>query len=117
MSITTPHHDPTTTGRDPDVRRLIHLAVAAVATTALAALAGITLLVVDPASGSSIEAVLGLTAAISGFATAGLAIAAAIHTQRTGLWHRAPQAVRVAAWAVLAVVITRSIWSQLAHLV
>jgi hypothetical protein len=62
---------------------LVWLAVAALGVSVIAAA---LLLVVDPASGSSTEAVLGVTAAIGGIATGVFVVAAAIYAQVKNLW-------------------------------
>jgi len=66
-----------------------------------ASISGISLWIVDPAAGSTAEAALGITAAISGLTTGILLGAAAIYAQVKNLWRFAPDWVRYVAWAVL----------------
>ena len=82
---------------------------AAVVTTIVAAVAGILVWILDPESGSTTEAVLGLTAAVAGLATGALAIAVAIYAQVRNLWRFAPTWVRVAVMIIVAVVIVITI--------
>ena len=87
---------------------LLSLALVAVA---IAAAAGLILIATDPASGSTLEGALGLTAAIAGLSTAGFAIAAAIYAQVKDLWRYAPTWFRVAAWAVIIVGLVITVWN------
>jgi len=75
----------------------------AVVTALAASLAGVLIWLIDPADGSSTEAALGLTAAVSGLSTGALFGAAAIYAQIKNLWRFAPSWFRYLAWAVLAV--------------
>ena len=102
----------TQTGPDPTALRgvkvLIGLAIFAVL---VAVSCGVILLVAEPASGSTAESVLGITAAVSGLSVAVLAISAAIYAQVKDLWRYAPMWIRVATWVLIAVGLTRTIWS------
>jgi hypothetical protein len=91
------------------LRLLKTMVGAAVATTLVAAVAGILLWILDPESGSTTEAVLGLTAAVAGLATGALAIAVAIYAQVKNLWRFAPMWVRVAVMLIVVVVIVVTI--------
>lgn len=90
------------------VRLLIGIAIVA---ALVAAAAGLILVIASPESGSTAEATLGLTAAISGLTSAGFAIGAAIYAQVKNLWRHAPVWVRAAAWVVIAVVIGMTVWN------
>jgi LuxR family maltose regulon positive regulatory protein len=97
--------------RDRSIRRLkVILSLAALA-CAIAALAGLIFLVVDPASGSTTEAVIGFTAAIAGLSTGALLIGAVIYAQSRNLWHLAPGWVRWVVVALVAAGVVRSIVS------
>jgi hypothetical protein len=76
-------------------RTLVRLAWSAIATLVVALLAGLTVLVVDPESGSTTADVLGITAAIAGLMTGVLAIAAMIYAQVKSLWKYVPMWIRV----------------------
>lgn len=89
---------------------LIGLAIAA---ALVAAVAGLTLVIAAPESGSSTEATLGFTAAACGLSTAVFAAAAAIYAQVRNLWQYAPTWVRVVAWGLLAVSFLWSVWRSL----
>ena len=104
----------TTAGPDQRALRNVKFILGlAIATVLIAIGAGVILVVTDPASGSNAEAALGLTAAVSGLATAGLAIAAAIYAQVKGLWSYAPMWLRIAVWVLIAVGLVRAIWSSM----
>ena len=79
------------------------LFVAAVAAAALAALCGVVLLVAEPESGSTLEAALGITAAVAGLSTAGFVIVGLIYIQSKNLWRFMPTWLRVAFWIVIGV--------------
>ena len=72
-----------TADRTPADERSMRVAVAlfgaAVVSVAIAALAGLVVLVAEPAGGSAGEAALGITAAVAGLATAGFVIACVIY--------------------------------------
>ena len=90
---------------DPDAmnvaKALAGLTILAVLT---AGVAGAVLLLADPASGSTLESSLGLTAAVAGLSAAVLAIATLIYAQIKNLWRYAPSWVRITAWALIAAV-------------
>ena len=106
----------TPTDTDPAVARTKRLGIAALATTTIAAVAGLCMLAIDPAAGSTVEAFLGITAAVSGLLTAALVIGAVIYAHATGLWNRLPINWRYVVWALLALGIARTIWSQVSNL-
>lgn len=83
-----------------NVRLLLGAAIAAVL---IAALAGLSLLVFQPADGSNAESALGFTAAVSGLSVAGFAVAAAIYAQTKNLWRFAPMWIRLISWAFILV--------------
>lgn len=77
-----------------------------------AALAGATLILTSPESGSTAEGALGFTAAGGGLAAAAFAGAAAIYAQIRNLWQYAPRWLRVASWVALAIAVITSFWSS-----
>jgi hypothetical protein len=90
----------TTDEREMKVARtLVGLAIVAALT---AAVAGFVLLIANPASGSTLESTLGVTAAVAGLGTAAFVVTALIYAQIKGLWQNVPTWIRTAAWAVLA---------------
>ena len=105
-----------TNDTDLAVARTKRIGVAALATTTIAAIAGVCVLVLDPAAGSIVEAVLGITAAVAGLLTAALVIGAVVYAHAKGLWSRLPINWRYVVWALLAIGIARTIWSQVAQL-
>ena len=78
------------------------LVALAIVTALTAAVAGVVLLIADPASGSTLESTLGITAAIAGLSTAALAVAVLVYAQVKDLWQGIPSWIRTTAWAVLA---------------
>lgn len=97
-------NNPTPTPADKRAMRVaVTLISASVVAVAIAAVCGILLLVVEPESGSTQEAVLGITAAVAGLSTAGFVIAALIYTQAKNLWRFMPAWLRVAFWIVIGV--------------
>lgn len=101
---------------DRAVDRTWRIGLAAAASAAVALLAGLCMLVADPAAGSTVEATLGFTAALSGLLTAALVFVAVVHASVNGLWSRLPINWRYVVWALLAVGIARTIWSQVSNL-
>lgn len=106
-----------TADRTPEDRRQLRIFWVLIALGGVAALtaatAGILLLIMDPASGSSTESRLGITAAIGGLSTAVLVGAAAIYAQVKNLWRFAPMWFRILAWAAIIVAaITGAVMSQ-----
>jgi hypothetical protein len=79
-------HTTTTTTTTTPATRVKRLLAAALGLTVVALLAGAVLLISDPATGSTVEAVLGVAAALSGFLTGVLAIAAVVLAHVDGLW-------------------------------
>ena len=112
--MTTTMTNPTDT--DLAVARTKRIGVAALATTTIAAVAGLCMLAIDPTAGSTIEAVLGFVAAVSGLLTAALVIGAVVYAHAKGLWSRLSVNWRYAVWALLAIGIARTIWSQVSNL-
>lgn len=92
-----------------NLRNLKRILTLAAGTCLIAMLAGIGLLLVDPASGSTTEAVFGFTAAIAGLATGALAIGAVIYAASRNLWQFAAAWVRWAVLGLVAVGVVRSI--------
>ena len=80
-----------------------------------ASLAGVLLWILDPADGSTTEAALGLTAAISGLATGAIFGAAAIYAQVKNLWRFAPVWFRYLSWAVLLTMVLAGLVVSLAN--
>lgn len=99
-----------------EITRVKVLMGLAILTAVVAAAAGLAMVIVAPESGSTAEAAFGLTAAISGLATAGLAIAAAIYAQVKNLWRYAPTWLRVVAWAVIVFAVISSLWGSLTRM-
>ena len=78
----------------------------------IAAAAGMALWLADPAAGSTAEAALGFTAAISGLGAAVATIATAVYMQIKGLWKYAPAWIRTSVMLLVAIgiVVTVSGW-------
>jgi hypothetical protein len=106
----------TPTNTDLSIARTKRLGAAALATTIIAAMAGLCMLAIDPTAGSTIEALLGITAAVAGLLTAALVIGAVIYAHTAGLWNRLPINWRYVAWTLLAIGVARTIWSQVSNL-
>lgn len=100
--------------RQRDLRNVKLLMGLAIGFALAAAAAGLILVVTTPESGSTTEATLGVIAAVSGLATAGFAIGAAIYAQVKNLWQYAPMWIRVAAWGLIAFAIVTSLWRSIA---
>ncbi len=81
----------------------------------LAVAAGLLILVLDPDAGSTTEATLGITAAISGLATAVLVIAALIYAQVKNLWKYVPIPIRVVMWVSFGVGIEITPWNLISQ--
>lgn len=96
-----------------ELRNLKIIIGLAVGSALIAALAGLTLTAGGPAPGSDAEAALGFTAAITGLATAGFAIAAAVYAQIKNLWRYAPAWIRRTLWALIAVAITMTVLNMI----
>jgi hypothetical protein len=94
------------------LKLLVWLAVGA---AVVAALAGVLLLLLDPASGSSTEATLGAAAAVSGLATGALAITAFVYAQAKNLWRFAPPAIRIVVWVFIAAGIALTLWNLISQ--
>lgn len=93
-------------------RLLVRLAVAALL---LSLVAGALLLVLEPASGSSAEAALGVAAAVGGIATGVLVIAALIYAQVKNLWQLAPIGIRIVLWVFIAVGVAFTLWNLISQ--
>ncbi len=100
-------------GDAPYLQRLKVLLAIAVGLCSLAAIAGFSLWLIEPASDSSTERALGLTAAAAGLGTGALAITAVIYAQRRNLWRYASRGVRWAATVVIAIAVLRSLLGAL----
>ena len=96
---------------DQHLSRFRMLLMLAAAGIAVAAIAGLLLLVLDLAVGSTGEAALGITAAVSGLLTGALTIAALIYAQVKNLWRFFPKEIRIAVWVVLAAALIYG-WAQ-----
>jgi hypothetical protein len=95
--------------------RLKLLASLAVAALAVSAVAGILLLILEPATGSSIEAALGVAAAIGGIAAGVLIITALIYAQVKNLWRMAPIGIRIVLWAFITVGVAFTLWNLISQ--
>jgi len=95
------------------LRLLIWLAMASVTVSIVA---GMLLLVLEPESGSSTEAALGIAAAIGGVATGALVIVALIYAQVKNLWRLAPIGIRVVLWVFIAVGVAITLWNVVSQL-
>jgi|GEM_PF-3449103 len=87
----------------------------ALASVTISALAGVLLLILEPESGSSSEAALGIAAAIGGIATGVLVIVALIYAQVKNLWRLAPIGIRVTLWVFIAVGVAVTLWSLISQ--
>ena len=92
------------------VRLLIYIAILCVA---VATIAGLWLLIAAPEEGSTTEAALGLTAAISGLGVALFAGLAAIYAQINNLWQYAAMWFRTAVMVIVIIGIVFAIYSWL----
>jgi len=92
-----------TTNHSPSLDRLKLLAWLSIASLVLSLTAGALLLVLEPTSGSTTEAALGIAAALGGIATAVFVIAALIYAQIKNLWRLAPIGIRIVLWVFIAV--------------
>jgi hypothetical protein len=95
--------------------RLKLLIWGAVASVAVAIAAGALLLVLEPESGSTAEAMLGIAAAIGGIATGVLVIAALIYAQIKNLWRLAPIGIRVILWVFIAAGVAFTLWNLISQ--
>lgn len=77
----------------------------------VAALAGVVLTVAEPDAGSTGEAILGITAAISGLAVAVFVIGGLIYVQVKNLWRFMPMWLRVSAWIVIGIGVAITLWN------
>jgi hypothetical protein len=100
-----------TTNDTQSLDRLKLLVWLTVAALAVSVVAGVMLLILEPASGSSVEAALGIAAAIGGIATAVFVVAAAIYAQVKNLWRLAPIGIRIVLWGFIAVGVALTLWS------
>jgi len=101
----------TETPSEPMDRVLATLLLGIMIAISVAIAAGLALLIVDPASGSTTEAVFGVTAATAGLSTAVLAIGTAIYAHIRNLWRFAPTWTRYLVMALVIVMGVRSIIS------
>lgn len=98
------------------LRNLRRIGIAALVAVAMAAGAGVILLVADPADGSTFEGVLGLTAAISGLSVGALAIAGAIYAQVKNLWRFVPGSIRAVVMTIVVIGVLLTVLNQLSEL-
>jgi hypothetical protein len=101
-----------------DIRSLSRLRLIvwlAVASVTVSIVAGVLLLILEPESGSSSEAALGIAAAIGGIATGVLVIVALIYAQVKNLWRLAPIGIRVVLWVFIAVGVAVTLWSLISQ--
>ncbi len=97
------------------MERLKLLTLLAVAALAVSVIAGLLLLALEPASGSSAEAGLGIAAAIGGIATGVFVVAAAIYAQVKNLWQLAPIGIRIVLWGFIAVGVALTLWNLISQ--
>ncbi|RLE14997.1 MAG: hypothetical protein DRJ28_04790 [Actinobacteria bacterium] len=107
-------HAPTTADRQ-SLDRLKLLVLLAVAAVMVAVAAGALLLILDPTSGSSTEAALGVAAAIGGIASGVLVIAALIYAQVKNLWRLAPIGIRIVLWVFIAFGVAVTVWNLISQ--
>ncbi len=105
-----------TTAPAREMRNLRILIGLAVASTLVAVVAGVVLLVASPDVGSTTEEVLGITAAVSGLATAVIVITAFIYAQVKNLWQYAPTWIRIVFWVVAAYAIASTLWNWITQI-
>ncbi len=87
----------------------------AVASVTVSIVAGVLLLILEPESGSSTEAALGIAAAIGGIATGVLVIVALIYAQVKNLWRLAPIGIRIVLWVFIAVGVAFTLWNLISQ--
>jgi hypothetical protein len=107
--------DTSTTNDTQSLDRLKLLVWLAFAALAVSVTAGVLLLALGPASGSSAEALLGVTAAIGGIATGVFVVAAAIFAQVKNLWQLAPVGIRIVLWGFIAVGVALTLWNLISQ--
>ena len=107
-------HAPTTADRQ-SLNRLKLLVLLAVVAVMVAVAAGALLLILDPTSGSSTEATLGVAAAIGGIASGVLVIAALIYAQVKNLWRLAPIGIRIVLWVFIAAGVAVTVWNLISQ--
>ena len=90
------------------LRLIVWLAVASVTVSVLA---GVLLLILDPDTGSSTEATLGIAAAIGGISAGVLVIVALIYAQVKNLWRLAPLGIRIVLWVFIAIGVAFTMWN------
>ncbi len=94
------------------LRLVVWLALASVTVSIVA---GVLLLILEPESGSSTEAALGIAAAIGGIATGVLVIVALIYAQVKNLWRLAPIGIRIVLWVFIAVGVAFTLWNLISQ--
>lgn len=107
--------DTSTTNETHSLSRLKLIIWLAVASVTISVLAGVLLLILEPESGSSSEAALGIAAAIGGITTGVLVIVALIYAQVKNLWRLAPIGIRVILWVFIAVGVAVTLWSLISQ--
>ena len=94
------------------IQTLKRIGIGAVAGVVAASLAGLLLMIVDPASGSAVEGVFGITAAVAGLSVGVLAIVGTIYAQVKNLWRFVPMSIRAILWALIAISLVLTIVNQ-----
>jgi hypothetical protein len=104
-----------TTDDGTSLDRLKLLARLSMASLALSVTAGALLLVLEPASGSTTEAALGMAAAVGGIATGVFVVAALVYAQIKNLWRLAPIGIRIVLWVFITVGVAFTIWNLISQ--
>jgi hypothetical protein len=104
-----------TTDHSTSLDRLKLLAWLSMASLVLSITAGALLVVLEPRSGSTTEAVLGVAAAVGGIATGVFVIAALIYAQIKNLWRLAPIGIRIVLWVFIAVGAAFTVWNLISQ--
>ena len=100
---------------EKSLRLFTILITIAVGGALVAAIAGVVLWLAEPESGSDVEAVLGVTAAIGGLSAGAFSIAAVIYAQVKNLWRVAPKSVRVVLWVLIGIGVALTLWSLISQ--
>ena len=103
--------DSSSTNEAQSLSRLRLIVWLAVASVTVSVLAGVLLLILDPETGSSTEAALGIAAAIGGISAGVLVIAALIYAQVKNLWRLAPLGIRIVLWVFIAIGVAFTLWN------
>ncbi|MGI9529416.1 MAG: hypothetical protein ACR2NG_06865 [Acidimicrobiia bacterium] len=113
----TTQHLERTTSDEKAMRTAVALFSAAFIALIIAALAGVVLVVTEPDAGSTAEAALGITAAISGLAVAGFVIGGLIYVQVKNLWRLMPTWLRTGAWIAIGIGVAITVWNLIEQVV